>query len=202
MVKDREDSVKPDRRIKAVDRLLGAAQHILAESGLEALNSNAIVERAGLTPPTFYHYFPNKHALLRELGLRLMDAQTEAIRADTGMTIRTAGEMRSAALTSIRQSLDSAIAFRGAYPLLVALRAVPELQSIRLESHERITRLLADYFAEQGLVTDYDDVLIRVRLSLEISYAAVEMLFETGFRNREAILEYTADAVTRIYDFF
>ena len=42
-------------------RLLSAAQGILAESGLAAVNSNAIVERAKVTPPTFYHYFKNKN---------------------------------------------------------------------------------------------------------------------------------------------
>ena len=69
------------------EALLEAAQNILADQGLEALNSNAIVEKAGVTPPTFYHYFSNKHAVLRELGVRMMDAQNEVLRADTGLMI-------------------------------------------------------------------------------------------------------------------
>ncbi len=63
------------RKTNARERLIGAAQDILAEEGLAAFTSNAVVDRAGVTPPTFYHYFENKQALLRELGERMMLAQ-------------------------------------------------------------------------------------------------------------------------------
>ena len=62
-------------KISTKDKLIAAAQDLLADKGLAAFNSNAIVERAGVTPPTFYHYFANKQALLRELGERLMLAK-------------------------------------------------------------------------------------------------------------------------------
>lgn len=36
-------------------------------------------ERAGLTPPALYRYFPNKYALLSESGQRLMQRQNERV---------------------------------------------------------------------------------------------------------------------------
>lgn len=184
------------------ERLLHAAQDILAEFGLQALNSNAIAERAGVTPPTFYHYFENKHAVLRELGMRMMDAQNEVLKRDTGLSISTKSDLRAACLTSVQQSYRMTRTFRGGYALLVSLRAIPELIDIRLRSHEEMARLVANYMVEQGLTDDYPGTLVRSRLGIELTYAAIEMLFETKFSHEEDVLNYTADALTSIYDFF
>jgi AcrR family transcriptional regulator len=187
---------------KTIDRLLEAAQDILIESGVEALNSNAIVLRAGVTPPTFYHYFSNKHALLEELGVRMMQEQSEVIRAETGLQIKTEADLQTTCLRSLRQSLKATREFRGGYVLLVSLRALPELRPVRLKYHADISVVLATYFTEQGLSDDFDGLVIRSRLALEISYAAIEMLFETDFSNEDVVLKGTAAALTRIYDFF
>lgn len=184
------------------EAMLEAAQNILADSGLEALNSNAIVEKAGVTPPTFYHYFSNKHAVLRELGMQMMDAQNEVLRADTGLMISTEAELEAACFNSIQRSYRMTRAFRGGYALLVSLRAVPELKEVRLNSHAEMAELLTRYMIEQKLCNDFDSVVVRARLGVEMRYAAIEMLFETNFRNEQTVLEYTAKALTRVYDFF
>ncbi|NCP19177.1 MAG: TetR/AcrR family transcriptional regulator [Erythrobacter sp.] len=183
-------------------RLLSAAQAILAESGLAAVNSNAIVERAKVTPPTFYHYFKNKKALLRELGEELMLAQTRVLRADTGLRIANEQEMFDVTLRFVTNSFERTVAFEGGFALLVALRALPELADIRLQSHADMAMLIVDFFDEQGLCKDREDLLIRARVGLETSYAANEMLFETGFENREKIHRLTAEAIVRIYGLF
>tara|TARA_R110000787_G_scaffold99840_9_gene204610 strand:- start:22600 stop:23187 length:588 start_codon:yes stop_codon:yes gene_type:complete len=184
------------------EALLEAAQNILADQGLEALNSNAIVEKAGVTPPTFYHYFSNKHAVLRELGVRMMDAQNEVLRADTGLMISTEAELEAACFNSIQKSYRMTRAFRGGYALLVSLRAIPELKEVRLNSHAEMAELLTRYMIEQKLCSDFDSVVVRARLGIEMRYAAIEMLFETNFRNEQTVLAYTAKALTRVYDFF
>ena len=190
------------KKLPTRERLLKAAQDILAEAGLQALNSNAIVERAGVTPPTFYHYFENKHVVLRELGTRMMDAQNEVLKRDTGLTISTEAELRAACLTSVRQSYRMTQNFRGGYALLVSLRAIPELIDVRLKSHEEMAQLLARYMVEQGLTDDFEGTLARARLGIELRYAAIEMLFETGFRHEDDVLNHTADALTSVYGFF
>jgi AcrR family transcriptional regulator len=202
MPSKRPVSRSPRAKRKTIEVLLEAAQDILAESGLEALNSNAISERAGVTPPTFYHYFPNKHALLSNLGTQMMLAQSEVLRADTGLQIKTEADLHAACLRSVRQSFKTTREFRGGYALLVLLRALPELRPIRLNSHAEMSVLLANYFIEQGLGSDIEGLTIRARLGLEMSYAAIEMLFETDFANEEIVLERSAAAITRIYDFF
>jgi len=193
---------KTSLNIPTRERLLLAAQDIMAESGLEALNSNAIVERAGVTPPSFYHYFQNKHAVLRELGTRMMLAQSEALRADTGLRITTEADLHAASLRMLRESFKVTRAFRGGYALLVSLRAIPELRDVRLESHADMSVLVAEYLKGQGLSDDFDDLVVRSRLALELAYAAIEMLFETDFANQDAVLSYTADGLVKVYGLF
>ena len=96
---------KAERKPSGIERLVAAAQALLAEAGLEGVNSNAVAERAGLTPPAFYHYFPNKHALLRELGERMLSAQSTAIRTDTGRRVRTPADLRDICRDMLSESL-------------------------------------------------------------------------------------------------
>src|SRR4051812_2665951 len=60
------------RGTDTVERILEVAARTLADVGIERLSTNLICECAGLTPPALYRYFPNKYAVLGELGQRLM----------------------------------------------------------------------------------------------------------------------------------
>ena len=179
------------RRAKATYRsLLGAAQQILAEEGLEALNSNAIVERAGLTAPTFYRYFEDKHAILAVLGRELMEAQNAALETAAADMPEAPGE-----LALLRRTLEITETFEGGYALMVSLRAIPSLRPIRLASHAYVAEILTGRFLEAFPEVPRADAYDRCRLSVEIGYAAVEMLLETAECDRERVLERTAEAV-------
>ena len=69
------------RAQETFERILSITAELLAEVGIERLSTNLICERAGLTPPALYRYFPNKYAVLHALGERLMGAQN-ALLAD------------------------------------------------------------------------------------------------------------------------
>ena len=60
------------RATETFERILEVTAQTLADVGIERLSTNLVCERAGLTPPALYRYFPNKYALLSELGQRLM----------------------------------------------------------------------------------------------------------------------------------
>ncbi|MFH5960663.1 TetR/AcrR family transcriptional regulator, partial [Clostridium perfringens] len=63
------------------ERLLDVAGVLLGEVGIERISTNLICERAGLTPPALYRYFPNKYAVLEGLGQRLMERQDTVLLA-------------------------------------------------------------------------------------------------------------------------
>tara|TARA_R110000868_G_scaffold115630_4_gene308715 strand:- start:2874 stop:3461 length:588 start_codon:yes stop_codon:yes gene_type:complete len=61
------DSVLEVGGVKA--KALGAAAHILASKGAEALSLRAIAENAGIGLASIYHYFANKDELLLSLAV-------------------------------------------------------------------------------------------------------------------------------------
>lgn len=53
-----------------VDAILDAAAHILAERGREALNTNIVAEKAGVSIGSLYQYFPNREAIIAAVADR------------------------------------------------------------------------------------------------------------------------------------
>ena len=103
--------------------------------GFEQLTTNLICKRAHLTPPALYRYFPNKYAVLRALGNRLMEAQDALIYEWLdlgGMAPAPVEEMVSKALVLQTKVVEVTRAFPGSIGILRALRAVPILHQMRL----------------------------------------------------------------------
>ena len=50
------------------ERILAAALQLFARQGYERVSLRQIAQAVGLTPPTLYHYFPTKEALLETLA--------------------------------------------------------------------------------------------------------------------------------------
>ena len=61
---------RQERGRATVEAILQAATYILIKSGWEALNTNAVAERAGVNISSLYQYFPNKESIVSELRNR------------------------------------------------------------------------------------------------------------------------------------
>src|SRR5262245_45921496 len=74
--------VHQDRSRESLKRLLRGAVEVLNKYGLEGATIPRIAEHAGLSPGSVYRRFADKDALLREVGVRLLEenyAQTKAL---------------------------------------------------------------------------------------------------------------------------
>lgn len=87
------------RAAATVDAIVEAAARILETKGLEALNTNAVAEAAGVSIGSLYQYFPAKTAIVAELIRR----KRGALLADLG------GVTAELALTDIHAFVDSCI---------------------------------------------------------------------------------------------
>jgi AcrR family transcriptional regulator len=168
------------RAAETVERILEATAAALADIGFERLSTNIVCARAGLTPPALYRYFPNKYALLYELGRRLMQRQNALVplwitpRALTGSP---AGLERALAGLLIDTRRVTAETVGGVW-IIRALRAVPALQAVRLDSHAEVTEAQAALLAETYPRADPRELRLIGRIAVEMIYAAVEMLFD------------------------
>ncbi|WP_280153443.1 TetR/AcrR family transcriptional regulator [Piscinibacter sp. XHJ-5] len=168
------------RATETFERILEVTAQTLADVGIERLSTNLVCERAGLTPPALYRYFPNKYALLSELGQRLMERQNE--RVGHWITL----EVLDGGLDGLERALEGLILDTykvtlqtvGGVWIMRALRAVPALQQVRLASHAAVTREQAELLAMALPQANKAELGLVSRVVVELIYATVEMIFD------------------------
>jgi len=177
------------------EAILATTGELLAEVGFERLTTNLVCERAGMTPPALYRYFPNKYALLAELARRLMDAQDEVFLGwlDRGGPEERSMETVVAMNIEIRKDLLRVTrAQPGGMWILRAIRAVPQLHEVRIASRDKV---LARHF--ETLRVSYpgvgeDQLRVASRLSEEVSYSIIEMLLEDPTLDEDRVIQESA----------
>ena len=171
------------------ETILAVTAQLLGEVGIERLSTNLVCRQAGLSPPALYHYFPNKYAILSELGVRLMLAQNELLQAwATPATMRRSpARFADALLELFVGTVELTERIEGGVWVTRALRAVPALHHVRTGSHDHVTQLLTDAFLQAHPHADAQEVRLVVRLSVEAMYAAQELLFDEPALDAQAV---------------
>jgi len=168
------------RATETFERILEVAAQTLADVGVDRLSTNLICERAGLSPPALYRYFPNKYALLVELARRLMERQNELIpRWITAQALGgTPAKLQQALQGLVLDTYRVTRGTTGGLWITRALLAVPVLTQVRLESHAKVTQAQAGLLREAFPTVPWSELVLASRVSVEILYSAVEMLLD------------------------
>lgn len=168
------------RATDTFEAILDAAAFTLADVGIERLSTNLVCEHAGLTPPALYRYFPNKYALLSELGGRLMQLQNVCV--EKWITeehfLGPVAELQSALEGLLLDTFEVTRRTTGGVWIMRALRAVPPLQQVRLDSHREMTEKQAALLGRALPHAEPAHLKLVCRIVVELVYAAVEMLFD------------------------
>lgn len=168
------------RAVETYNRILDVSTRLLTELGVDGMTTNLIADEAGIKVPTLYRYFPNKYAVLMALGHRLMEAQNTIIEQwlDRSQNNSSPGALIEDFEFLIANSIKVTRAEPGALAISLSLRAVPALQKVRLASHRMMTDLITARIAERLTGVSQELLWPRVRLSLDLAYAAIEMTLE------------------------
>jgi AcrR family transcriptional regulator len=179
-----------ERAKRTYEAILAAAAELLVEVGVERISTNLVAERAGITVPALYRYFPNKYAVLNALGAALMDRQNAVFQQwfdkylgerDPQLLLDNVYELLKATYDVTREQI-------GGLEVVQSLRAVAPLQEVRLVSH----RLVANQFAmtvADLLALPVDELIqTQARLSIDTGYAIVEMALEDESLSTDAVL--------------
>jgi len=178
------------RGLDTYEMVLATAGAMLVDMGFEQLTTNAICQRAGLTPPALYRYFPNKHAILKVLGDRLMARQDDLVLAwiDAGGLDGDTIEARLAKSTTLqREIIAMTRAFPGGSAIGRALRAIPMLQKVRFQSRDMVAERFFEAARARYPNTPPARLGVAMRMMVELSYAATEMVVEEPDRDAEAL---------------
>lgn len=193
---DAKKQPEQQRATETYELILAVTAQTLADVGIERLSTNLVCARAGLTPPALYRYFPNKYALLRELGERLMQRQNELIprwvtpQALTGSI----AELELALKGLILDTYAVTEQTQGGVWILRALRAVPAMQELRLGSHARVTQEQTSLLAAAFPLVEVEQLRLVGRIAVDLIYATVELLCDEPL-NAETVAGIVASMI-------
>jgi AcrR family transcriptional regulator len=195
---DRKRQPTQVRAQETCERILDAAAHLLGEVGIERLSTNLVCERAGLTPPALYRYYPNKYAILAELGVRLMMSQNDLLEAwATPHTMRLpAARFEDSVCRLFLDTLEMTRRATAGEWITRALRAVPSLAPVRTGSHDHVTGLIVTAFTAAYPTMPQSRLTLVARLSVEVMYSAHELLFDDPTLDPEEVGAVMAKMVT------
>jgi AcrR family transcriptional regulator len=188
------------RAIKTYEAILSSASELLVEVGLERISTNLIAERAGITVPALYRYFPNKYSVLNALGARLMDHQNLAFAA--WHETHVAGKPARALMDSIKEMLEETYEatreLTGGLEIMHGMQVLGPLQEVRLESHWNVAEAFGQFWCDQYKVPFTEEVAQRVRIAVEIGFCAVQIALEDSRMDPDVSLQEGAIAL-RLY---
>lgn len=134
IVPEQRVSPRQQRSLATVDVILEAAAQVLEIAGEAGFNTNAIAERAGVGIGSIYRYFPNKHAILVEMGRREMACVGAQIRIDPGPKPGSLAPDRQAIRTFLRAFGERTRARRVVVLALLGQLSAEELQTAFAEA--------------------------------------------------------------------
>ena len=181
------------RAAETYEQLLTVTAQILADVGFELLTTNLVCERAKLSPPALYRYFPNKYALLHELGLRLMQKQNALIpQWLTPAAFGSAKKLEDAITGLLLETYEVTRDTTGGIWIMRALRAIPMLQDVRLESAKEVATQVTAELRQAFPKAAKKDLELISRVADSMSYAALEMLFDDPSLDAPAVMRLVA----------
>lgn len=192
---------RQERARQTYERLLDVAGELLGEVGIERISTNMICSRAGMTPPALYRYFKDKYAVLDALGARLMARQNEVLFAWLDRHAPNGWQAISDHIEElIIANAEVTASEPGAVWTLRALRAVPQLAHVRLESHRLVSDRMTDVYAPLLPHLPREVIWRRVRLSIEFGFSLEEMMAEEDRIPPEAALTEAARWLRRVFE--
>ena len=182
-----------ERAVQTRDRLLDIAGELLGKVGIERISTNMIAARAGVSPAALYRYFKDKYAVLEALGRRLMDRQNARLFAWLDEHKAGGLEALSAHVEDLlRATADVTSKEPGGVWIERALRAVPQLAHVRVESHREVTDAMLEVYAPLMPGMTRKALWRRLRMTVELGYAVDEMLSEEDHIPRDEIFREAA----------
>ncbi len=191
------------RAIKTYEAIMAATGELLVEVGLERISTNLIAERAGVTVPALYRYFPNKYSVLNAFGARVMDVQNEAFvqwHADY-VADKPPESMINSLYEMLKASYDVTLAVTGGLQAMHGMMALAPLQEVRLESHWGLADLFGQIWAEQYGVEFSEATRMRARVAVDIGFTAIQTALEDERLGPEVALREGACALKLYLEF-
>jgi AcrR family transcriptional regulator len=138
-----------------VERIVASGREVLLRDGYDAFSTNRIAAEAGISPGSFYQYFPNKDAIIDEVIRRYGDDLAEQVAAALGDRLGESGpRMIRATVDALLTALEANIGL-----LRVSVEELPTARQRdrRLALERRVRELCIAYLAGRPDLLRSDD---------------------------------------------
>lgn len=180
------DQAQPDEATR--QKLLDTTGMLLEALGVDRLTTGVVAQCAGVTSTEFYQYFPDKYALLQELGERLLTALRDQVPLDV---LQGEEQLIKALVQLLAVNRNTA----GGAWVLRMLRALPQLSGLRSRSNNMLADILLEAELARNPAQDARLLLNRTRLAVGLGYAAMELVLDQPDLDEELVLRETARAI-------
>jgi AcrR family transcriptional regulator len=187
-----------ERAVQTRDRLLDIAGELLGEVGIERISTNMIAAHAGVSPAALYRYFKDKYAVLEALGRRLMDRQNAVLFAWLEENKHSLEALAAGTEDLLRATTEVTDSEPGGVWIERAMRAVPQLAHVRVESHREVTDAMLEVYSPLLPKVNKRALWRRLRMTVEYGYAIDEMLHEEDRLSRDEIFREAAEFLDNV----
>jgi AcrR family transcriptional regulator len=97
------------------EEILAHAQRLIIETGVHNVSTRQIAHAVGISQPTLYAYFPNRHTLIGEVGARAFVALAEKMRVAASIPGSSEDRLRAVARNYVTFGLEQPDAYRVAF---------------------------------------------------------------------------------------
>ncbi|MEU1962960.1 TetR family transcriptional regulator [Nocardia sp. NPDC019304] len=181
----------PERR----QALLDASIEVLAREGARGLTFRAVDQEAGVPAGTASNYFPNRDALLVQVGNRYYE---RLIPSDETMARSRGPQTRESMIELMTEVVDRVFHFRTGYLAILELRLEatrrPELQALLTERVRADLDFNIANYQESQLPGDEDAVVL---LYLALNWLILERLTLPGIFDEQRAAELVRTIVER-----
>lgn len=181
----------PERR----QALLDASIEVLAREGARGLTFRAVDQEAGVPAGTASNYFPNRDALLVQVGHRYYE---RLIPSEEAMAKSRGPQTRETMTELMTEVVDRVFHFRTGYLAILELRLEatrrPELQALLTERVRADLDFNISNFRESQLPGDEDAVVL---LYLALNWLILERLTLPGIFDEQRAAELVRTIVDR-----
>ncbi|MET7639940.1 TetR/AcrR family transcriptional regulator [Streptomyces sp. NPDC005438] len=173
------------RSREKVRAILTAARELIVASGVEALSTRAVAERAGVPVASLYQYFAHK----QDVVLALVEQDTQEM--DRRLAEAVAALERPTVRAVVRATVETVVGLYRERPAFVVIwcqgRMSPAVLEYTRAHNGRIAEALHAFGVDSGALPP-DTPLSSVRLAVETADRVLEFAFEKDLAGDDQVL--------------
>jgi len=181
-----------ERSKKRAQQIMDVTALLLDRVGFDDLTTILITKELGISVGSLYHYFPNKHAILRSLAeswLRDWDKLLDEISRFDIEDI----QLEALVNKLTRRFKVLYLQQKGILPLVHAMYAVPELRDLDAQHDKLVASRMTDVFIRMGFKQPKSEINRIASIYLSITHSMMlDILEQRGTKAERSLMDLNA----------